>query len=165
MGATTTINYVVSNSYNRIRTCAKNEWKKYHASTFDEDLFHDTIIKCMETLDKKELQENEIMAYINSSFKTNILRDTQYARNIKKNEDDPYQIVIPISDKPKIDIDIVREDIANVFTESESDMFNDWLDGMTIKEINEKYESSKARYIIDRIKEYIKCNYTLGDFR
>jgi hypothetical protein len=165
MGATTTIGYVVSKEYNRIRTCAKNEWKKYHTSTFDEDIFHDTIIKCMETLDKKELQENEIMAYITSSFKTNILRDGQYARNVKKNGDDPLQMVIPISDKPKIDIDIVKDDVTKNFTEQESEMFNDWLDGMTIKEINEKYGSKKGRYIIDKIKEYIKSNYTLEDFR
>lgn len=165
MAATTRIADVVESEYNYLRKCLQNEWKKYHKTEFDEDLFHDTIIKCMEQLDSKELTKNEIISYIVSSFKTNMLRDTKYARNSKKTEDDAYSILIPINDKDKIDIGMVKDNIYKIFGEDKSNMFSDWLSGMTIKEINEKYDTKKARYIIDDIKAYIKQHYKLDDFR
>lgn len=160
-----TINEVIEKQYAYILKCCKHECVKNNKVAFDEDVFHDTLLKCIEQLNNKELKQEDVIAYIISSFKTNILRDGQYARNSKKSDNDPYIIIIPVSEKNKIDIGLVKEQLYSVFETLEADIFSDWLEGYTIKELNEKYEIKNARYIIDQIKDYIKQYYTLADFK
>lgn len=55
---------------------------------FDEDIFQDTIIKCYKLIDKqgylKDKSEKGIKNYFFMSFKQNLQRETQYARNQKR---------------------------------------------------------------------------------
>ena len=154
---------VVELEYNYMKRCASQEWSKHNKTALDEDLFHDTLLKCIEQMNNKNLMKEEIIAYIISSFKTNMLRETKYARHTKKDDSDVMNCVIPISDKCSIDIGMVKERILQNFENKDFDMFCDWLQGYTIKEINKKYQSTSARYIIDKIKLYIQKHYKLED--
>ena len=49
---------------------------------FDEDIFHDTLLACME----KVTDESQFMNYLFISFKTNLSREKQYHRNSMRDE-------------------------------------------------------------------------------
>lgn len=135
------------------------EWFKRECSEFDEDVYHDTLIKCMELLKDKQMEHSEIMSYIVAAFKTNILRDKTYACNKYRANDDVEAIKIETTARDDIDFNLMLSNVYSKFGKDYHEIFLDWLDGMTIKELNEKYNKTNIRYIIERIKEYIKKTF------
>lgn len=80
------INYINDNYqelYNSFLAFCNNKSYK-----FDPDIFQDTIIKCYNLIDKqgylKDKTPQGIKNYFFMSFKQNILRESQYARNLKR---------------------------------------------------------------------------------
>ena len=61
--------------------------------------------------------------------------------------------------KDNIDFNIILEDIKTTFGVENYDKFMDWLENKTIQEINEAYNCKNSRYIIDKIKNYLKNQY------
>ena len=61
--------------------------KRYN---FDEDIFQDTIVKCYTLIDKqgylKDTSNKGIENYFFMSFKQNLQREKQYARNLKRDD-------------------------------------------------------------------------------
>ena len=65
----------VNSQYKALHKMLKYEWRKMETSEFDEDIFHDTLLKCMDKFNNVDkFDENEFKAYITSAFKMNVIR-------------------------------------------------------------------------------------------
>jgi hypothetical protein len=161
----------ISSNYELIKKSVKRDLRGNRKLEFDEDVFHDTLLKCMEKYsDIKFNNDEEFISYIIVSFKTNLKRDKLYAVNSKRYdgeiEDFESEFKNISYEKTNIDIDNLINQINVEFGEDSKNKFVDWLiNQLTIKDINEKYNCNNSRYIIDKIKEYIKENYNINDFR
>lgn len=156
-------NYIEVN-YDSIKTLLKKEWYKMKQSKFDEDIFHSTLIKCMEKFDSSIFNENDFMAYLVSSFKTNTIREDGYFNNCKRDNKDVMTIKKEVFDNYSVDINNLLTDICENFNKDYCNIFIDWLDGATIKELNEQYNKKNCRYIIDKIRKYVIENYDREEF-
>lgn len=159
----------IGNNYELIKKTLKKELRKNRNLEFDEDVFHDTLLKCIEKYDELKFQnDDEFIAYIIVSFKTNLKRDKLYAVNAKRYDGEIEDFDSTFEyDEPKLNMDtnILIEKINKVFGEDTKNKMVDWLiNQLTIKEINKKYNCNNARYTIDKVKEYIKQNYSRKDF-
>ena len=161
----------ISENYELIKKSLKKDLRRNRKLEFDEDIFHDTLLKCIEKYSEiKFKNDEEFISYIIVSFKTNLKRDKLYAVNSKRYDGDVEDFASEFRDssneKSNIDINIIIDEIETEFGEDSKNKFVDWLiNQMPIKEINEKYNCNNSRYIIDKIKEYIKQNYNINDFR
>ena len=64
-------------------------WAYRNGQKINEDVFHNTILSCNDSINNNNLvfrNDNEVYAYIFSSYRTNLLRDKVYANNKPKNE-------------------------------------------------------------------------------
>lgn len=157
-------NYI-NHNYNKIKTLLKKEWYKIKQTQFDDDIFHDTLLKCIEKFDNTNFVESEFMAYIVRSFQNNTLRNDMYFINTKRDEKEITTIKQTIEYKDSIDIDMLYNNISSKFSLVYCKIFSDWLEGRTIKDLNQKYNKTNCRYIIDKIKQYILQNYSRNDFK
>lgn len=150
----------INNQYENIKKMLKKEYRKIESSEFDEDIFHETLIKCIDIFKNKEtFDDNEFKAYLTASFKTNVIRDKQYHVNSMKSDVNIENIDNNAIYKDNIDFSLVIEDIKITFGYENYEKFMDWLENKSIQEINETYNCKNSRYIIDKIRNYIKNEY------
>ena len=159
----------IGKNYELIKKSLKKELRKNRNLEFDEDVFHDTLLKCIEKYNELKFQtDEEFIAYIIVSFKTNLKREKLYAVNAKRydGEIEDFDSVFEDNDsKSNMDTNILIEKICKVFGEDTKNKMVDWLiNQMTIEEINNKYNCNNARYTIDKVKKFIKQNYNRNDF-
>ena len=107
-------NYIEAN-YDNIKTLLKKEWFKMKHNNFDEDIFHNTLIKCMDKFNSTMFNENEFMAYLVSSFKMNVIREENYFINSTKDNKDVNTIKKEIFDNSNIDYNNLLIDICENF--------------------------------------------------
>lgn len=155
--------YVISN-YDYIKTILQKEWFKMKRKEFNEDVFHDTLLKCMKKFETKKFIEKEFMAYTVRSFQTNVLRYNLYFENSKRDSKEVTSIKKEISDNETIDFGLLYKKITTKYSQEYCNIFIDWIDGNTIKELNKKYNRKNCRYIIDKVKRFIVQNYSRDDF-
>lgn len=130
--------------------------------TINEDVFHDTLIKCMDKFNnREEIKNNDFVPYFVKSFKNNMLRNKLYSNNsnIEFYEDIEQISIIDNDCLSEFDIEIILEDIRDKFGKDYNDKFIDWLDNLTISDINRKHNCKNSRYVIDKIRNYIADNY------
>lgn len=156
---TDVLNRYINSNYKSIKKMLKVEWRKMETSEFDEDIFHDTLIKCMDKFNDKDFIEDEFKAYIVSSFKMNVIRSKQYYNVSMKSNDDVETLDSCISNKLDVDYNIIIRDIRETFGDENCEKFLDWLENKSIKEINETYNCNNSRYLIDKIRNYVKDKY------
>lgn len=150
----------VNSQYKALHKMLKYEWRKMETSEFDEDIFHDTLLKCMDKFNNVDkFDENEFKAYITSAFKMNVIRSKQYYDVSMKSDTDVETIDSTITMSFNCDFNIIIEDVKEKFGKENCEKFLDWLEDKSIKEINEIYNCKNTRYIIDKIREYIKNEY------
>lgn len=159
----------INENYNEIKTLLKKECRKLKNLNFDEDVFHDTLIKCMIKNETLNLSNEKFISYLIVSFKTNIKRNKQYFINSKRydGEIEDFNACNNMKsfDKNNIDINKILEDVEKNFNEDVKNKFYDWcINQMTINEINNKYNCNNTRYLIDKVKKYIQKNYNIKDF-
>ena len=153
------LNKYINSNYNVIYKMLKYEWRKMDSSDFDEDIFHETLIKCMDKFNEKSFDENEFKAYITSSFKMNVIRSKQYYNVSMKSDTDVETLDSCITNKFNCDFNTIVEDIKDTFGDESCEKFLDWLEDKSIKEINETYNCKNSRYLIDKIRSYVKEKY------
>ena len=156
-------NYIESN-YDNIKTLLKKEWYKMKHKNFDEDIFHNTLLKCMDKFNSSKFNENDFIAYLVSSFKTNVIREDSYFINSTKDNKDVATIKKEIFDNCTIDYEYLLNDICEIFNKEYANILEDWLNGCTIKELNQLYNKKNCRYIVDKIRKYILDNYSREEF-
>lgn len=157
------LNKYINTNYEQLRKMLKYEWRKMETTEFDEDIFHDTLIKCMDKFNDKEFIENDFKAYIVTSFKMNVIRSKQYHDNSMRSDTDIETIDYEETNQFNCDFVLILKDVKETFGSDSYEKFLDWLEDKSIKEINEEYNCKNTRYLIDKVKEYIKSKYNIRD--
>ena len=153
------LNQFINTNYHNLYKMLKYEWRKMESSEFDEDIFHDTLIKCMDKFNDRKFDENEFKAYITSSFKMNVIRSKQYYDVSMKSDTDVETLDSAVTMQFNCDFNTIIKDIKEKFGNESCEKFLDWLEDKSIKEINELHGCKNSRYTIDKIKQYIKNQY------
>lgn len=157
-------NEYVAQHYDALKMIATKEVNKKICSDYIEDIFHDTLIKCIKQLENKPMEQNEILAYFTRAIQVNIIRETKYAYNSLKTdgvEVEEWDENLNEMNISKIDYQNILKDIESNFSTEWKNIFQLWSEGFTIQEINEKIQINNSRYIVDKLKIWIKYNYYL----
>lgn len=137
----------------------------YHQATgecLNEDVFHDTLIKCMETLTNEtieQMDEKALMNYTYIAYKTNMFREKQYYR---------VKNVVPLTtkhDQPTNTYSLsenwdISEKIQNYiiqkFGQELFEQYCAWIiDEKSISEIENTYNTTGLYYKFKKLKESI----------
>lgn len=153
----------INANYDNLKRLLKGEWNKmYKNKPFDEDIFHDTLLRCIERFKEETTKnENDFKAYLVASFKNNLFRESVYHRNTKCVDEDVESFKIPVQQHTFLDYDIIMDAVEKAFDKSYVAQFEDWLNGMTIQKLNEKYNCTNARYNISRILKFFQNNFLI----
>lgn len=149
--ATKFINYIndhYSELLNRFKAFCND--KKYK---FDIDIFQDTIIKCYTLIEKqgylKDTSDKGIENYFFMSFKQNLQREKQYARNQKR-------------DSNITDVDATYEDFANknkLTTNDKllSDLYKDFATLYLIMQVEANFD--EEHFYLFKLKTFTNMTY------
>lgn len=155
-------NDFVNKSYDVLKNIAIKESNKKIINDSIEDIFHDTLIKCIKQLENKLMSENEYIAYFTKAIQINIIRETQYAYNLLKTDVEDienWDSELTETNINSIDFKNILCNIEKTFNEQWKNVFQLWLNGLTIQNINEKLKIRNSRYIVDKVKEWVKITY------
>lgn len=153
-------NYIDKN-YEVLKTLAQREWYKTKCTDFNEDTFHDTLIKCMDKFNNSS-KFSDFIPYFIKSFRINIIRESLYHINANRYDcmdDDIKDVLYESHIENVIDYNTLLSDVCEKFGRTQCEMFEDWLNGFNIRELNEMYGLTTARYIIEKIRRYVSENY------
>jgi rRNA maturation endonuclease Nob1 len=108
------------------------------------------------------MEQNEILAYFTRAIQVNIIRETQYAYNSLKTdgvEIEEWDEDLDEMNLSQIDYQNILNDIETNFSIEWKTIFQLWTEGLTIQEINNKLNIQNSRYIVDKLKKWIKEKY------
>lgn len=137
----------------------------YNSILFDEDIFHDTIIKVNDVIDTKHYSPEVYDRYINKSFRTNLVRDKLYHRNSKTEHTFDFSSIEPYT-YSYVESTIDFGNVINILTEKFGYkltlFYIDWLSGFNIKEAMEKNNVDSGYYYVKQITDYIRSYHING---
>lgn len=145
----------IAKIYNELKEGLDRESRKCWSKPLDEDIFHDTIIKCIDTCKENELTPEQLKNYIFISYKRNYIREQEYARN-KNRSDLPEGYDISILDDINIDYEFVKKKVIEVFGEDEWRLFEDYIYGSKVSDIERDNSEKGLYYRFNKIKNYVK---------
>lgn len=154
----TTISEVINKKYDHIQKVLKCEWFKSHIEPFDEDLFHDTLYKCIEKMKERECIESEFLNYIFIAFKYNVIRETMYHRNSMK-IDTEITYIGDCTQNQSMDYELITNAIREKFGDILCEAFIDWVNGNKITNIESETNIKSIHYKFKKIKEWVKNEY------
>ena len=158
----TFLNYI-GNNYDNVKRNLLKLCSGFNEELFDEDIFHDTIIKIDKNLGKKLLNDCEYEKYMCKSFRTNLVRDKLYHRNSKTEHlFDFSQYDQPFTKdyvEHTIDFNMVLNLLYQNFGLKMARAYIDWLSGYNIKEVMIKYEIDSGYYWVKKITNFIRGYY------
>ena len=163
-----TVKEFINNEYTLLKKNAKYEWRRKSNEVFNEDIFHDTLLKCLTHLQNKEMTKEELMAYFIGAFQMNCLRENNYACNSKKSEEDINNINIDgetTISSLSIDYKIILKKIEILFGKDYKEIFQLSMEGLSVKEITEATKYKTVRYKLDTIKNWLKKQYKEKDLK
>lgn len=153
--------------------------------TFDADIFQDTIVKCYTLIDKqgylKDTSNKGIENYFFMSFKQNLQREKQYARNQKRDDNvvnlsavnEMYQNS-KLTQEEKLQSDLYK-DFATLYllhkVEDNFDSEHFYLfrlkifTNMTYAQLAEKTGIKGVRQKVVNVKNFLKSNVKQEDIR
>lgn len=163
--------------YKYINFCKEKNYQ------WDEDIFSDTILKCYDAIDRKgklnDTTPQGIENYFFISFKLNLKREGQYARNQKRDRnvtsDSLYDLYEDwyntnnVSSTEKIKSDLFKDfSVLYIMTLVEDNFDNEHfylfklktLCNMTYKELAEKTGIKGCRQKVVNVKTWLKENVT-----
>jgi hypothetical protein len=143
----------VTREYHALKSLSKRIWNNLKIGIFNEDVFHDTLLKCLETLKRNDLNENEYLRYFSTAFKTNSLRQMKYAYHAQRTDAELDELPLFSNDSSTVDYNLLIERLNERYGNAQMNIFMDWLNGYTIRELNERHSRNDCRYVIDRIKK------------
>lgn len=172
------INYIndhYQELYNRFKAFCLD--KNYE---FDEDIFQDTILKCYNLIKRKGLEDisdKGIENYFFMSFKQNLQRETQYARNQKRDKNivnlqgaNETYLNSLLTEREKLQADL-RKDFYTLYLLSKAEEHFDYEHfylfrlktfdkTMTYQKLQEKTGLKGVRQKVVDVKNYLKNNIT-----
>ena len=179
------INHIAKH-YNALQ-CKFKEFCRLNNLEWDWDIFQDTILKCHELIKRKGLQSKTpygIESYFFISFRNNVKREKQYARNQKRDMNydsdsieelyEEYYNNNNTSSTEKIKSDLWKDfsvlyimlTVEQHFTQEDFYLFRlKTLSNMTYKQIIEKTKLKGVRTRILEIKKWLKENLTKEEIK
>jgi hypothetical protein len=152
--------------YNDLMKIAEREYiKLFHDSDNDsyKDIAHDTMIRMCDIYGNvQSLTKNHVLSYYCKSVRTNYIRNLMYSYNKDRDDGEFDESIYKLNEEnndSKIDYDIIIYDIERKFGKDSLQQFSEFVQGYTLREINEKWNINNADYIIRKIREYIKTNF------
>lgn len=153
----------VTRNYEKLKKMALKELSFLSSKDVCEDIFHDTLIKCVEQMKLGKINEEDFILYFAKSIKINGWRELKYATNALRSNDecdlgelDEYSSEINLS---TFDYETILNDIEHNFNLEYKLIFKMWSEDYTVKEINECLNINNSRYIIDKLKVWVKNKY------
>jgi len=162
MEANKNFNLFIAKNYDVLKNIAIKESNKKTLTDSIQDIFHDTLMKCLKQLENKTMSENEYIAYFTKAIQLNLIRETQYAYNQLKTDVENienWDNELIETNTNSIDYNNILQAIVDKFGYTWKNAFQLWLEGLTIREINQKLNIKNARYIVDQLKEWVRVNY------
>lgn len=174
--------HYINDNYNYLKYKYINFCKE-HNYVFDEDIFSDTILKCYEAINKKgkleDTTDQGIQNYFFISFKMNLKREGQYARNQKRDRNvdsdsinDLYESWYNdnnVSAMEKIKSDLFKDfSILYIMTVVEDNFDTEHfylfklktLANLTYKQLQDKTKIKASRQKVINVKNWLKDNVT-----
>jgi hypothetical protein len=126
---------------------------------FNEDIFHDTLLKCSVTYRDDVNDFKKIKAYLWVSYKINVLNKMQRTKRMENiDELEGFDIIDEVYN-PEIDelFEIVRTELYDKFGEFITDV---WFEHIILEkeydEIEEEYGIKNIHYQFKKIRKYIR---------
>lgn len=177
------INYINNHYqelYNRFQAFCND--KNYD---FSEDIFQDTIIKCYSLIERKgltDISDKGIENYFFMSFKTNLQREKQYARNQKRDSNivdlsGVYEQYTnsQITQQEKLKSDLYKDYATLYLLSKAEEHFDDehfylfrlktFDKNMTYQKLQEKTGIKGVRQKVVDVKKWLKNNVKQSDVR
>lgn len=157
---------LIANKYDELKANCKFAYHQATDECFDEDVFHNTLIKCMETLTTEtinNMDEKALMNYTFIAYKNNMLRDKMY--NKTKNVEpliNKYDIPTETYSLPEYwDVfEKIQDYIITNFGQDLYEQFCLWIiDNKSITEIEKMYNTTGLYYKFKKLKENIKKKF------
>lgn len=147
-------------NYNIIKNKFSITYRKATGETMDEDVFHDTLIKCAETLNEdimSTMSEESLINYTYIAFKNNMYREKKYARNKYKNNYDSLDNIGNNDNTYYWDMRcMIKDFIIKNFGEKSFEECCQWIiDNKSVKDIEKENNDSKLYYKFKKIKEMV----------
>lgn len=149
----------INNNYDQEKNKLKNLCGKFNTILFDEDIFHDTIIKVNDIIDCHHYSKDVYEKYMCSSFRTNLVREKLYHRNSMAEHTFNFEGIEPFTHPyvdSIIDLDIVINILNKKFGKGLTLFYIDWLSGYDIKEAMKKHNVNSGYYYIEKITSFIR---------
>ena len=149
----------IAEKYDEIKRGIDKESRKCWSKSIDEDIFHDTILKCIEKIRFNDLTPQQVLNYVFISYQTNYIREQQYARtamnvDVKITAD---MLGSEIPDSP--DYEMIKEAVIKEFGEKKWSLFEDYIRGTKVSELERNDCEKGLYYRFNKIKAYIKRNF------
>ena len=149
---------IISSQYDAIKKSFQLNMSKTKIE-FNEDVFHDTLLKCCETYKDDNADIKKMKAYFWMAFKTNMLNMVQRRKHIE--DIDSLRNFDIIDDEYIMEIDefveIVRDELYMEFGKEVSDL---WLKHVANNEHYESLEKESGveniHYQFKKIRKYIR---------
>lgn len=177
----------ISKHYDELQ-CKYKAFCQLNGYTWDWDIFQDTILKCFEAIKKKGKLEDTtpygMESYFFISFKLNVKREGQYARNMKRdlnvtsdNINDVYEEWYNenhTTSRQKLLTDLwkdfstlyIMNAVESNFPEEDFYIFKlKTLCNMTYKQVQEKTKAKKVRQRVCDIRNWLKTNVKKEDVK
>lgn len=122
----------------------------------NEDIFHDTIIKCDKLLEGKDINEDEMKSYLYKSLKTNGYREAEYYRNKEKLNCEIPEHNEPPTQENQYDLKQIQMYIRDKYGQDMLDIINKRMEGYTIKELEENTGKTGLNYKINKILKKVR---------
>lgn len=127
--------------------------------SFDEDIFHDTIIKCGEVYKDDTKDYKKVKAYLWVSYKTNLINKLERTKRMESFEELTNFDIIDEEYIPEMDemMDIVQYEL---YQEFEADVVNIWfkhiLENKDYNELEAESGIHNIHYQFKKIRKYIR---------
>lgn len=136
-----------------------------HNTKLDMDIFHDTIIKCATNVNHP-MDYEELCKYLYGSYKMNILREKEYARNKHEHKsidtlDINYLDRINTCDyiESNVDITSILDDLEHKFGKDVTNLYLMKLEGYTMKEMHKETKMKSIQHHLNKVEDYIENTY------
>ena len=130
---------ILSEKYEKIKSDFSKSYKYSTGEDLDEDVFHETILKCCDVEKLEEMSEKAILDYVYRAFKQNMLREKQYYRNKMTDsitEDTENSLVRRENFSGNYDYELLISYLENTYGKDLVELLFKWkIDGYSIKEL------------------------------
>lgn len=141
---------------------SKKKWSarlKKQGLQFSEDIYNDTILKVYETLNKHEVEDNQIEGFWYKAFLLNTKRDTKYSYHKKDDDIDVIELLSDVPDDgPPILLDEISEGIKSIDEIDKHIFLIYYLTDFTYSQLEELTGIKGIKYRLKKIVKQIKGN-------